>query len=49
LGHHRPIGVESVEHEGVDEPSVGMVQGIDQTPCGRQFASWPTCWLSICT
>ena len=28
LGHHRPIGVESVEHQGVDEPSIGIVQGM---------------------
>ena len=38
LGHHRPIGIESVEHEGVNEPSVGSVQGIDQPPGGGQFA-----------
>jgi hypothetical protein len=38
LGHHRPIGVESVEHEGVEEASVGVVQGVDQTSPGGQFA-----------
>jgi len=38
LGHHRPIGVESVEHQGVNEPSIGIVQGIDEPPRGSQFA-----------
>jgi hypothetical protein len=32
------MGVQSVEHEGVDEASVGSVQGIDQTSPGGQFA-----------
>src|SRR5438876_4776786 len=27
LGHQGPICVESVEHEGVEEPSISMVQG----------------------
>jgi hypothetical protein len=38
LGHHWPIGVESVEHEGVDESSIGIVQGLEETPRGSQFA-----------
>src|SRR5437762_13070626 len=38
LGHHRPIGIEGIADDGVDEPSVGLVQGIDQTPPGGQFA-----------
>src|SRR5205807_9033369 len=39
LGHHRSIGIEGIADDGVDEPSVGLVQGIDQTPPGGQFAS----------
>jgi hypothetical protein len=38
LGHHRPVGVEGIADEGVDEPSVSGVQGIDEPPSGGQFA-----------
>ncbi|MGH9445786.1 MAG: hypothetical protein ACRD3O_08680 [Terriglobia bacterium] len=38
LSHHRPIGVEGVEHEGVDETAVGLVETIDQPSRRRQLA-----------
>src|SRR5437016_11383474 len=47
LGHHRPIGIEGIADDGVDEPSVGLVQGIDQTPPGGQFAFMASCSGSI--
>src|SRR2546427_1604240 len=35
--HHRPVGVEGIADEGIDEPAVDLVQRIDQTLCRGQF------------
>ena len=38
LGHHRPVGVEGVKDEGIDEGPVGLMQPVDQPLPGGQFS-----------
>lgn len=38
MTHPAPIGIEGIDDDGIEEAAVGLVEGIQETVGGREFA-----------